>query len=422
MTLAEAAKSEQKSQGERKFVKMALAETLKKAQCEKTCGQSAFDEARESLKARFKAVKERQEERDHPAYADAGETIRMGHREVTLEQEFHCAFDRYSVGCYDFTGHLPKGVPRQRQMDTLFHEIENMPPLGLIEDYIHEAEEWLGEQAMKAKEYAINKLKEVMKNIIDRGKEMLNSLFNMDSVMDKMGGKEIKELIDFLVAIITGKISLKTIVKIIENLIKLILKTIWRTLERMYEPYLQVIMLILWTVNVVVQLLALIADRIAKTMELLSRILSIQIKWPSDQTCRCSMKMCSNPNAEAEAALMDAQADLAYVNGEISTLQLVQERMKSAVKASEAATQKAQDMANEALSQVTGQLQSSLNQVLSKIPIGSISACLAELARITALAANIDKLIDKFAEAVGTVLTLGLNKFLEALDKLGISI
>lgn len=415
---------------------MALAETLKKAQCEKTCGQSAFDEARESLKARFKAVKERQEERDHPAYADAGETIRMGHREVTLEQEFHCAFDRYSVGCYDFTGHLPKGVPRQRQMDTLFHEIENMPPLGLIEDYIHEAEEWLGEQAMKAKEYAINKLKEVMKNIIDRGKEMLNSMFNMDSVMDKMGGKEIKELIDFLVAIITGKISLSTIVKIIENLIKLILKTIWRTLERMYEPYLQVIMLILWTVNVVVQLLALIADRIAKTMELLSRILSIQIKWPSDQTCRCSMKMCSNPNAEAEAALMDAQADLAYVNGEISTLQLVQERMKSAVKASEAtpqeesliakaseaATQKAQDMANEALSQVTGQLQSSLNQVLSKIPIGSISACLAELARITALAANIDKLIDRFAEAVGTVLTLGLNKFLEALDKLGISL
>ena len=74
------------------------------------------------------------------------------------------------------------------------------------------------------------------------------------------------------------------------------------------------------------------------------------------------------------------------------------------------------------LSQVTGQLQSSLNQVLSKIPIGSISACLAELARITALAANIDKLIDKFAEAVGTVLTLGLNKFLEALDKLGISL
>ena len=79
-------------------------------------------------------------------------------------------------------------------------------------------------------------------------------------------------------------------------------------------------------------------------------------------------------------------------------------------------------MADQALSQVTGQLQNSLNQVLSKIPIGSISACLAELAQLTALAANIDKLIDKFAEAVGTVLTLGLNKFLEALDKLGISL
>jgi len=406
-----------------------LGETLVKAQDQNTQGKIDFKNSLDELQKRFDTIKERRKKRDHPAWAEPG----LYWNGKTWEKEFHCAYDRYSVGCYDFTGNLPKGVPRQTQMDSLFHELENTPPIDLIEDYIHEAEKWLGEQALKAKKYAVEKLKSCMKEMADRAKQKMNELFNMDEVMNDIGGEELKELLDFLWKLITGEVSLSLLGKIVENIIKLVLKMIWRTIQRMYEPYLQVIMLILWTINVVVQLLTLIVDRIAKTMELLSRIIAIQIKWPKDDLNRNTMRIAgSDPDAEAQKALQEYQQDMAYINGEITTLEMVKNQINSAAqksnepslmeKAEAKATQAAEEQINTLIGNATSQLQSAVNSVLSSIPIGSIQACLAEIARITALAANIDKLIDKFAEAVGTVVTLGINKLLECMEELGISL
>lgn len=404
---------------------MAIGDTLIKAQ-QSTKGKEDFTKAIDELKDRFAKIKAKREQRDHPAWAEAG----TEYNGKTFKKEFHCAYDRYSVGCYDFTKQLPKGVPRQTQMDSLFHELEDTPPIDLIEDYIDEAERWMGEQAMKAKEYAIEKLQSCMNEIKDRAVSKMKELFNMQDGMDKMGGKEVKELIDFLWDIITGKISIDTICKLIENLLKLILKTLWRTLQRLYEPYLQVIMLILWTINVVVQLLSLIVERIAKVMELISRVMAIQIKWPVDNVKRCTMKISgSNPNAMAERVLREAQTDMAYMNGQISTLQLVQDKISSCVKDAETSPQKksmlekkqseyttkGQQYINSLVSSCTGQLQACINSCLSKVPIKSVQACLSEMARITAMFANIDKLIDKFAEAVGSLCCAFLDKIMEAL-------
>ena len=407
---------------------MAIGTKLVEAQ-QQTQGKIDFKQSLDDLKNRFNAIKEKRAKRDHPAFADAGEEFNG----MVFQSEYHCAYNRYNVGCFDFTGELPKGVPRQRTMDSLFHELENTPPVELIEDYIDEAERWVGEQAMKAKEYAIQKLKSCMKEIADRAEAKLKEITNFQSVMDSMGGKELKELIQFMWDILTGKISLDTICKIVENLIKLILKTIWRSLKRMYEPYLQVLLLILWTVKVVVTLLELVVDRIQKVMQLLSRIASIQIQWPVDNCPRCTMKISSsNPNAEVEKALHDAQTDMAYMNGQISTLELISDKISSAVKDAETSpstqnalqqaanefTSKGQQYVNNLVGSATSQLSGIVASATSQLPFQSVKTCLAEMRKLMEMDKVIDKMIDSFAEAIGTLCTAGLNKLKDAMDKI----
>lgn len=402
---------------------MALQDTMDPSR--KSEGKDRFKENNEKLKKRFEIVKERHSRRDHPAFDE--------------DNKQHCAYDNYGIGCYDFTKNLPKGVPRQTFMDTLFHELENTPPVEEIEDLIYEMENYVGAQALAAKEKIVEKLKQCAKDAGNKVKELVKGPNQAKEANEAFSWAE--EFFDLFMKLFTGEISLTTIVRVLVNVLKMSLKCMWKFIQRAYEPYLNTIMLIIWWVNVIIQFLALVSKRLVKVVELLQRAVSFQIRIPEDTEARCYMHGPAQAEPklivrnilleeDSQTALQQANYAAGVVNQEVSNLTELQAAIKAEVanaksqqslKNTEAEMAKRVNFAvNAAIGNVMNALgvQDALTGLLGNV--GSMSEALSKLAKISATAANIDKMIDKFCDAVFGVLDKILEAIGEAADAVGL--
>lgn len=404
---------------------MSLSCTINPDRCSE--GKDKFKENNEKLKKRFEEIKEKYAQKPHPAFGEVD------------GKEYHCAYNNYGIGCHDFTHDLPKGTPRQAMMDTLFHELENTPPVDELNDLFYEMETYVGAQALAAKEKIVNKLKDMAKQAGDKVKELVKGPSQANEANKEFSWVE--ELFDLFVDLFTGEISLTTIVRVLVNILKVSLKLMWKYIKQVYEPYLNTIMLIIWWVNTITQFVALVAKRLEKVVELLQRAANFQIRIPKDTAARKYMHIPaqSEPSLivrnivldyDSKSALQQAQEASNKVNQEVNNLQDLQSyvqaevrnaKSKQELKNTEAAlAQNVSSVLNSAIANVMNALGVQDALVSLGQGVGSMAEALSKLAKVTAMAANVDQMIDKLCDAIFGVLDKILSAIGEVADSAGL--